>query len=91
MRIIFVEIPVMGIDLAKSIFHLGGWLCIGGLTGPVVWTVIVFFLVWKFLLLLSGQLFRGRKGDIVKLLWFDGPGCVYSQGDWSEAVLYARE
>ena len=27
--------------------------------------------------------FRGRRGDLVKLLWWDGTGCAYSRSDWS--------
>ena len=30
--------------------------------------------------------FRGRRGDTVKLLWFDGDGLAYWPKDWSEAA-----
>ena len=37
----------------------------------------------------SGQLFvfRGRRGDRVKLLWWDGMGCACLRSDWNEVAL----
>jgi transposase len=33
----------------------------------------------------SGQVFvfRGRRGDLIKMLWWDGDGLVFSRRDWS--------
>ena len=31
--------------------------------------------------------FRGRRGDIVKLLWFDETACVCSPSVWRRAAL----
>jgi len=33
----------------------------------------------------SGQVFvfRGKRGDLVKLLWWDGDGCACSRSGWS--------
>jgi transposase len=35
-------------------------------------------------------LFRGRRGDIVKCLWFDGIGFVFCPSGLSAAVSYGR-
>ena len=34
--------------------------------------------------------FRGRRGDLIKLLWWDGEGCACSPNDWSVDDLSGR-
>ncbi len=34
--------------------------------------------------------FRGRRGDRVKVLWWDGEGCACSPSDWSAAASCGR-
>jgi len=34
--------------------------------------------------------FRGRRGDIIKCLWFDGDGCACSPSDWNVAASSGR-
>jgi transposase len=31
--------------------------------------------------------FRGRRGDLLKVLWWDGQGCVCSPSGWRKAAL----
>lgn len=40
----------------------------------------------------SGHLFcfRGRRGDLVKILWWDGDGLCLSPSAWSEVGSYGR-
>jgi transposase len=30
--------------------------------------------------------FRGRRGDLIKVLWHDGRACAYTRRGWSAAV-----
>jgi transposase len=34
--------------------------------------------------------FRGKRGDLIKLLWFDGDGLCLFRIDWSAAVSYGH-
>lgn len=35
--------------------------------------------------------FRGQRGDMVKLLWFGGDVCAYFKSGWSEAASCGRK
>ena len=35
--------------------------------------------------------FRGRRGHLIKLLWWDGDGCVYSRKDLSAENSFGRK
>ena len=34
--------------------------------------------------------FRGRRGDLIKVLWWDGQGCACLPNGWSAADFYGH-
>jgi transposase len=34
--------------------------------------------------------FRGKRGDLIKIIWHDGQGAVYLRKDWSAASSFGH-
>jgi transposase len=34
--------------------------------------------------------FRGKRADRIKILWWDGTACASTRSDWSAAALFGR-